>query len=131
MKVAIPVKDDSLTFFANAGHTPFFAVYNIKGAGMFKSFELEAVRPNPRTDIDLDDDHAEGHLCEHDDGDEEHAKAHYVMGEAISDCDFIVVKMACKNTAAAFTKQGIKIKKYSGETEKANIVLSKVSAHLV
>ena len=37
MKVAIPVKDDSLTFFGNAGHTPYFAVYAVKGAGMFKA----------------------------------------------------------------------------------------------
>jgi len=130
MKVAIPVKDDSLIFFSNAGHTPYFAVYNIKGAGMFKSFELEAVRPNPRTDIDHTHDDDEGHTCSHDKGDEEHAKAHYIMGEAISDCEFIVVKMACKNTAAAFTKQGIKIKKYNGEADKANIILSKVSAQL-
>lgn len=130
MKVAIPVKDDSLTFSANAGHTPYFAVYNIKGGGMFKSFELDEVRPNPRTDIDHDHDDSE-HVCSHDHGDEEHAKAHYVMGDAISDCAYIVVKMACKNTAAAFTKKGIKIKKYNGEADKANVILSQVSAQLI
>jgi len=130
MKVAIPVKDNSLTFFENAGHTPFFAVYTIKGAGMFKSFELEGIRPNPRTDIDHHHDD-EKHECSHDHDDEEHAKAHYVMGEAIDDCKFIVVKTACKNTAAAFTNHGISIKKYNGEVDKANVVLGKVSAQLV
>ncbi len=132
MKVAIPVKDDTLVFFSNAGHTPYFAVYNIKGSGMFKSFELDEVRANPRTDIEHNHEEEEdGHTCSHHHGDEEHAKAHYIMGEAISDCEFIVVKTACKNTAAAFTKQGIKIKKYNGEVDKANIILSKVSAQLV
>ena len=34
MKVAVPVKDDTLQFFGNAGHTPYFAVYTVKGAGI-------------------------------------------------------------------------------------------------
>ncbi len=131
MKVAIPVKDDSLTFFANAGHTPYFAVYNIKGAGMFKSFELDVIRPNPRSHANHHHDDEEGHVCSHDHEDEKHAKTHDVMGEAISDCEFIVVKTICKNTAAAFTNQGIKIKKYNGEADKANIILSQVSAQLI
>ena len=40
MKIAIPVKDENLTFFSNAGHTPKFAVYELSGTGMFKSFKL-------------------------------------------------------------------------------------------
>lgn len=30
MKVAVPVKDNNLSFLGNAGHTPYFAVYTIK-----------------------------------------------------------------------------------------------------
>ncbi len=47
MKIAVPVVDDSLKMAGNAGHTPYFAVYNLKG-GMFRSFELEGLRANPK-----------------------------------------------------------------------------------
>ena len=33
MKIAIPVKDENLTFFSNAGHTPKFAIYELTGTG--------------------------------------------------------------------------------------------------
>jgi len=129
MKVAVPVKDESLQFFGNAGHTPYFAVYNVKGAGMFRAFELEGLRKNPRTDLDHEHED-EHHECAHDHDDEEHAKAHLVMGEALEDCDYIVVKSACKNTANAFAEYGVHIKKYAGEPAKADAVLRSVSAQL-
>ncbi|WP_345988637.1 hypothetical protein WCX18_00465 [Sulfurimonas sp. HSL1-2] len=131
MKVAVPVKDETLQFFGNAGHTPFFAVYTVKGAGMFRAFELEGLRANPRTDLDHDHDHEdEHHHCSHDDNDEAHAKAHLVMGEALEDCDFIVVGRACKNTAAAMAEYGVHIRKYAGDPAKAEAVLRSVSAQL-
>lgn len=130
MKVAVPVKDNTLTFFGNAGHTPYFAVYAIKGAGMFKSFVLEEVRLNPRTD--LDHEHAdEAHECHHDHDDEAHVREHFKMGELLEDCDFLVVKRACKNTAVAMAEYGVAVKKYSGDSAKADAVLSQVSAQLV
>ncbi len=129
MKVAIPVKDSNLSFFGNAGHTPYFAVYTIKGGGMFKSFDLEEVRPNPRTD--LDHSHAdENHHCTHDHEDEAHVREHFKMGETLQDCDFLVTKSACKNTAKAMGNFGIAIKKYSGIPDKADAVLNAVSAQL-
>lgn len=129
MKVAVPVKDDTLTFFGNAGHTPFFAVYTIKGAGMFKAFELEAIRPNPRTDLDHDHDD-DDHHCSHGDDDEAHVREHFKMGETLEDCDFLVAKRACKNTAAAMANYGVAIKKYNGDPAKAEAVLQSVSAQL-
>ena len=48
MKIAIPVKDENLAFFPNAGHTPKFAVYTMAGSGMFRSFNLDNVKNNPR-----------------------------------------------------------------------------------
>ncbi len=129
MKVAVPVKDNTLQFFGNAGHTPYFAVYNVKGAGMFRAFELEGLRANPRTD--LDHDHAdEDHQCSHGHDDEDHVKEHLKMGEALEDCDFIVVKSACKNTANAFAEYGVHIRKYAGDPAKADAVLRSVSAQL-
>jgi len=130
MKVAIPVKDDTLNFFGNAGHTPYFAVYTINGAGMFKAFKFVELRANPRTDLDHEHDD-EDHNCSHGHDDEAHVKEHLKMGEVLDDCDFIVVKRACKNTAAAMTNYGVSIKKYSGDATKADAILSGVSAQLV
>lgn len=127
MKIAIPVKDENLTFFSNAGHTPKFALFTMTGAGMFKSFKLESIKDNPRTD--LDHDHAEEeHQCDHHADDAEHIAQHNKMGEALEGCDYIVVKKACKNTANAFTSSGVKILKYSGESLKAESILREVSS---
>lgn len=127
MKVAIPVKDTHLSFFDNAGHTPYFAVYTIKGGGMFKSFDLEEVRPNPRTDLDHGE---EEHHCSHDHEDAAHVNEHFKMAEAIQDCDFLITKRACKNTVKAMENYGVSIKKYNGLPDKADTVLNTVSSQL-
>ena len=127
MKIAIPVKDETLTFFSNAGHTPKFAVYTINGAGMFRSFVLESIINNPRTDIDHE--HAEEeHDCTHASDDKQHLEQHTKMGVSLSDCDYIVVKKACKNTANSFTSQGIKVIKYNGESLDAGVILKETSS---
>ena len=127
MKIAIPVKDENLTFFTNSGHTPNFAIYELSGTGMFKSFKLNSVIANPRTDIDHD--HAEeDHECNHGRDDEEHIAEHNKMGVALKDCNYIVVRKACKNTANSFTSQGIKLVKYNGEALDVNAILKETSA---
>jgi predicted Fe-Mo cluster-binding NifX family protein len=132
MKVAVPVRDDSLQLFGNTGHAPYFAVYTIKGSGMFRAFEFEALRPNPRTDLDHDHpEEEEHHHCSHDENDEAHVREHFKMGEVLEDCDFIVVgTRTCKNTAAAMAEYGVHLKKYNGESAKADEVLRSVSAQL-
>lgn len=130
MKIAIPVKDENLTFFPNAGHTPKFAVYSVAGSGAFKSFTLENIKNNPRSDIDHDHPE-EDHACDHDHDDAEHIEQHNKMGRALTDCDYVVVKKACKNTAKSFTSQGIKLVKYNGESFFTNDILKEVSAKFV
>jgi predicted Fe-Mo cluster-binding NifX family protein len=130
MKVAVPVKDDTLTFFGNAGHTPYFAVYAVSGAGMFKAFKFEELRKNPRTDLDHEHNDGNEH-CSHGHDDEAHVKEHVKMAELLEDCDYLVAKRACKNTAAAMVNYGISISKYNGDATKADAVLSGVSAQLV
>ncbi len=127
MKIAIPVKDENLIFFPNAGHTPKFAIYTLSGSGMFKSFNLESVINNPRTDINHEKPEEE-HNCDHDHDDAEHIEQHNKMGFALTDCAYIVVKKACKNTAKSFTSQGIKLVKYNGESFESTEVLREVSA---
>ncbi|WP_321314876.1 hypothetical protein [Halarcobacter sp.] len=130
MKIAIPVKDENLTFFPNAGHTPKFAVFTMSGSSMFKSFTLEVVKNNPRTDIDHEHPEEE-HACAHDHDDHEHIEQHNKMGRALKECNYVVVKTACKNTAKSFTSEGIKLVKYNGESFLADEILKEVSAKFI
>lgn len=127
MKIAIPVKDENLIFFPNAGHTPKFAIYTLNGSGMFKSFTLENIIQNPRTDIDHNDAHEE-HECHHSHDDEEHIAQHNKMGTALSDCAYIVVQKACKNTAHSFTSAGLKLVKYNGNAQEVGKILQETSS---
>jgi len=126
MKIAVCVKDETLTFFGNAGHTPKFALYEMIGNGMFKQFKLLDIVDNPRDDLDhehTDDDHQ----CSHDEGDEDHINQHYKMGEKLSGVDYLIANRACKNTANAMKKYGIKIKKYDGNSVEASKILVETS----
>ncbi|QOY51988.1 hypothetical protein [Candidatus Sulfurimonas baltica] len=128
MKIAIPVKDENLEFFGNAGHTPKFAIYNMNGTGMFRSFKLEVVKNNPRTDIDYND---EEHSCAHDGDDAAHVAQHERMGTVLDECDYIVVARACKNTANTMNSHGVKIVKYSGDSSQADSILKEVSSQFI
>jgi len=127
MKIAVPVKDETLTFFGNAGHTPKFAVYEMSGAGMFRSFKLSDLRANPRTDLDHEHDD-EDHNCDHAHDDAEHIAQHEKMGEVLEDCDYLVVSRACKNTANAMKNHGISLVKYSGTDRNGDAILRQLSA---
>ena len=124
MKIAIPVKDETLTFFGNAGHTPKFAIYEMNGAGMFRSFKLLEVKNNPRTDLDEhEEEEDEHHQCSHGHDDAEHVAQHFKMGEVLEECDYLIVKRACKNTANAMKNYGVKIVKYDGTSLKTDPIL--------
>lgn len=125
MKIAVPVIDESLKMAANAGHTPYFAVFNLKG-GMFRSFEFEGLRANPKA-AGKDHDHDEHHTCDHDAADVEHIQAHDTMASAIEDCDYLVVKTACKNTAKSMSNLGIKLQKYNGTEAHAGKILMELA----
>jgi len=130
MKIAIPVKDENLSFFPNAGHTPKFAVYTMSGSGMFKSFNLDEIKQNPRSDIDHSNPEEE-HTCDHSHDDAEHIEQHNRMGRALKECDYIVVKKACKNTAKSFTSEGIKLVKYNGDSFESTKILNELSSKFV
>lgn len=128
MKIAVPVINETLKMAGNAGHTPYFAIFNLKG-GMFRSFEFEGLRPNPKVAGEEEHDHDEHHTCDHDENDLEHLKAHDTMAQAIEDCDYLVVKMACKNTAKSMNNLGIKLQKYNGTEPLAPKILTELAIH--
>ncbi len=127
MKIAVPVLDESLKMAGNAGHTPYFAVFSLSG-GMFKSFALEGLRINPKAAADdHHHDHDAPHTCDHDADDVEHIRAHDTMAEAIEDCDYLVVRMACKNTAKSMNNVGVKLQKYNGTEILAPKILTELA----
>jgi len=128
IKIAIPVRDESLVFVGNAGHTPSFAIFEVVGGGMFRSFKLQSVIANPRTDLD-DHDHGdeEHHQCSHGHDDAEHIAEHNKMGAVLDGCNYIVVKRACKNTVNAMKPYNIKIVKYNGDSYTADAILKELA----
>jgi len=126
MKIAIPVKDESLKFFGNAGHTPNFAIYEMSGSGMFRSFKLQEIRQNPRTDLDHEHDD-EQHECSHGHDDAAHIAQHDKMGHVLEDCNYIVVRRACKNTANTMKNNGVNIIKYMGEAPQSEAILKELA----
>ncbi|MEA2027690.1 MAG: hypothetical protein U9N49_01765, partial [Campylobacterota bacterium] len=112
-----------------AGHTPNFAIFEMVGSGMFRSFKLLEIIANPRNDIDDHDD--EHHQCNHDHNDAEHIAQHNKIGEALDGCNYLVAKRACKNTANAMKPYSIKIIKYNGNTTKADGVLQELAVSFV
>jgi predicted Fe-Mo cluster-binding NifX family protein len=114
MRVAVPVWDESLRVFKNAGHTPFFAIFELAG-GIFRSFNLIELRANPR----VKDDHE--HACESEttgkcshEGQSEaeksaHKEEHRTMAEIIKDCKYLMADKACKNTKTTMNDAGVEV----------------------
>jgi predicted Fe-Mo cluster-binding NifX family protein len=127
MKIAIPVKDETLTFFGNAGHTPKFAIYEMNGSGMFKSFKLDEIRDNPRNDLDHEHEEDGTHECSHSHDDAEHIAQHDKMGRVLEDCNYIVVSRACKNTVNSMKNNGVSVVKYNGNAPKSDAILRELS----
>ena len=124
MKIAVPVWDESLKVFKNAGHAPYFAVFSSKGAGMFKTLELEELRANPRVKADHEeecehDEHA--HKCEHDSV--AHKEEHRIMSELLKDCQKMVCHIACKNTKATMKEAGIEVVIYKDALDAKTLAL--------
>ncbi|MGP1449652.1 MAG: NifB/NifX family molybdenum-iron cluster-binding protein [Wolinella sp.] len=124
MRVAIPLRDDSLHIFANAGHAPFFGIFELKGAGMFKKFDLIELRSNPRANL------AAEKGCSHTHSDNEsteekeaHKREHDVLAELAHDCKVVLVQRACKNTALVMNENGIVIKKIPSDITNATDAL--------
>ena len=123
MKIAVPVRDETLKIFGNAGHTPYFAVYAVAGSGMFRTVKLEGLRENPRANLDAEGgcDHEHGeHECDHDA--EAHKNEHRVMAEILHDCDVLVVTKACKNTKLVMEEAGINVSAVHGQANAADLV---------
>ncbi len=117
MKIAVPVHDESLKIFRNAGHTPYFAVFTIQGSGMFRTANLEGLRENPRVNLEAEAGcHHEHTGQECDEEKRAHKEEHRVMAEILHDCDHLVVAKACKNTKQVLEEAGISVSAIQGQS---------------
>ena len=129
MRIAVPVWDESLKIFKNAGHTPFFAIFDQSGAGMFKSYNLVELRANPR----VKDDHEheceseKTGKCDHEGATEAeklaHKEEHRVMGEILGDCKYLVADKCCKNTKLIMNDAGVDVVAIHGEEFAKNAIM--------
>lgn len=127
MRVAIPVHNETKKIFKNAGHSPFFAVFEQSGSGPFKSFKFIELRANPRVDADHEHECEDSHgKCHHEGDPEEHKNDHRIMAEILKDCSYLAVAKACKNTKLVFEEAGIKVVGV-GDCEKAEDALKEVA----
>lgn len=127
MRVAVPVWDESLKIFKNAGHTPFFAVFDVSG-GMFKSCNFVEIRQNPRVKEDHEHE-CESQLtgkCSHEGQSEEerleHKEGHRIMAQIINDCSFLIADKCCKNTKLTMNDAGINVVSIHGEEFAKNAI---------
>lgn len=110
MTVAVPVRDESLTIFTNAGHAPFFAIFESKGTGMFCQFDLVEMRENPRFDMDAEAGCGHEHEGDPTEGGEEHRQEHLEIAELVKGCDVFLGKSACSHTADVIKDQGVEVR---------------------
>jgi predicted Fe-Mo cluster-binding NifX family protein len=118
MKIAVPVHDETLKVFRNAGHTPYFAIFTVVGSGPFRSTQFLQLRENPRVNLDAEAG------CQHEHSGEEcdeekraHKEEHRVMAEILHDCDHLVVSKACKNTKQVLEEANISVTAIQNQQE--------------
>ena len=122
MKVAVPVKDESLEIFTRTGRAPYFAIFKFDG----REFKLLGLTKNTHAQ-EHEHDHQEEHTAD------EVAHHHkHVKASKLSGVDYIVVRALGPNMEEALKMEGIKIIKVSKKDgEKANEVLEKIKEKLV
>ncbi|QCI28834.1 NifB/NifX family molybdenum-iron cluster-binding protein [Caminibacter pacificus] len=123
IKVAVPVKDESLEIVTRTGRAPFFAIFEFDG----NEFKLLGLNENTHAG---EHEHEHGHQEEHTADEVEHHHKH-VKASKVDDCDYIVVRALGPNMEDALKLAGVKIIKVSKKDgEKAPEVLEKVKEQL-
>jgi len=123
VKIAVPVKDESLEIVTRTGRAPFFAIFEFDG----NEFKLLGLNENTHAG---EHEHGHGHQEEHTADEVEHHHKH-VKASRLSGVDYIVVRALGPNMEDALKMEGIKIIKVSKKDgEKAEEVLEKIKEQL-
>jgi predicted Fe-Mo cluster-binding NifX family protein len=123
IKVAVPVKDESLEIVTRTGRAPYFAIFECDENGC----RLLELRENTHAH---EHEHEHGHAEEHTADEVEHHHKH-VKASKVDECDYIVVRALGPNMEDALKMAGVKIVKVSKKDgEKAPEVLEKIKEQL-
>ncbi|MEO1927501.1 MAG: NifB/NifX family molybdenum-iron cluster-binding protein [Nautiliaceae bacterium] len=123
IKVAVPVKDESLEIVTRTGRAPYFAIFKCDESGC----KLLSLNENTHAH---EHEHEHGHAEEHTADEVEHHHKH-VKASRLSGVDYIVVRALGQNMEDALKMEGIKIIKISKKDgEKADEVLEKIKEQL-
>jgi predicted Fe-Mo cluster-binding NifX family protein len=127
IKVAVPVKDESLEIVTRTGRAPFFAIFEFDG----NEFKLLGLNENTHAgEHEHGHGHGNGHQEEHTADEVKHHHKH-VKASKVDDCDYIVVRALGPNMEDALKLAGVKIIKVSKKDgEKAPEVLEKIKEQL-
>ncbi len=124
MKVAVPVKDESLEIVTRTGRAPYFAIFECNENGC----KLVSLNENTHAH---EHEHEHGHQEEHTSDEVAHHHKH-VKASRLSGVDYIVVRAIGPNMEDALKMEGIKIIKVSKKDgERADEVLEKIKEKLV
>ncbi len=123
MKIAVPVKDESLEIFTRTGRAPYFAIFEFDG----REFKLLGLNENTHAQ---EHDHEHGHQEEHTADEVAHHHKH-VKASKLSGVDYIIVRALGPNMEDALRMEGVKIIKISKKDgDKADEVLEKIKEKL-
>lgn len=102
MRVAIPVKDESLEIFIRTGRAPYFAIFTIEDG----RYQFEGLREN---------EHAKDHAHEEDNGSrheahtEKEIEHHRRQMQNLKDCDAVLVRAVGPNMRDALKREGLRV----------------------
>jgi predicted Fe-Mo cluster-binding NifX family protein len=125
MKIAVPVKDESLEIVTRTGRAPYFAIFECDENGC----KLVSLNENTHAH-EHEHEHGHGHQEEHTSDEVAHHHKH-VKASKLSGVDYIIVRAIGPNMEDALKMEGVKIIKISKKDgDKANEVLEKIKERL-
>lgn len=110
-KIAIPLNDKMNFYHKNPMTAPKFAIYIIDGKSKNVTFSLLHILDNPLNHTHKDgydqsqiECKCEGSTC----SDADHKAKHYVVLDAIQECEYLLVDYYCENIVTALKSGNIK-----------------------
>jgi len=117
MKIAVPVKDESLEIFTRTGRAPYFAIFECDD-------ECKLIELAQNTHAK---EHENGHHHEEHTQEEINHHHRHLKASKVADCDYIVVRALGPNMQEALKLAGVKpIKVSKSDGDNALEVLKKV-----
>ncbi len=140
MIVAVPVNAQERVYHDNPCTSPMFAIFEVTGDRQEIRYRHTLTRLNPWAKYDgvmLKDPHMKSCTCEEQlMRNPHHISEHYVLLEAIGQCDILIVDNYCLNTLYTMKNVGIKLHKIPPFLKKPSeaiehfAVSSEIAAHL-